>query len=113
MDTLQTFYPVAEDLLATPPEDLAPILLKFARNTVQNGMFYPDQANEDGDGAGQIDRPAQLRLVADLFTGLQDLGHIAHRVFLAHDGVAVAFSPHAGLTGVAREGRDDKPAGLH
>jgi hypothetical protein len=46
MDTLQTFYPVADDLLATPPEDLAPILLKFARNAVQNGMFYPDQANQ-------------------------------------------------------------------
>jgi uncharacterized protein (TIGR02391 family) len=46
MDTLQTFYPVAEDLLATPPEDLAPILLKFARNAVQNGTFYPDQANQ-------------------------------------------------------------------
>src|SRR5690242_17143594 len=46
MDTLQTFYPEADDLLATPPEDLAPILCKFARAAVQNGMFNPDQVNE-------------------------------------------------------------------
>jgi hypothetical protein len=48
METLQTFYPNVDDLISTPPEDLAPLLLKFARGIVHNdGMFFPDVVNDD------------------------------------------------------------------
>ncbi len=46
METLRTFYPDLGDLLATPPEDIAPILMNFARRSIQNGMFLPNQVNE-------------------------------------------------------------------
>jgi uncharacterized protein (TIGR02391 family) len=54
METLYSFYPKVEDLLATPPDDLAPIMVKLARGTVQNGMFWPDTVNEIAMGAGAI-----------------------------------------------------------
>lgn len=46
METLFTIYPNIQDLLATPPEDLAPVLLALAKAEVQNGMFYPDAVND-------------------------------------------------------------------
>lgn len=46
METLQSFYPNLQDLLDTPPEDLAPVLLKVARGTIQNGMFWSDTVND-------------------------------------------------------------------
>ena len=54
METLQTFYPNLADLLATPPEDLASVLLKFGRVTVQNGMFWPDTVNDIATGANNL-----------------------------------------------------------
>jgi hypothetical protein len=50
MDTLLTYYPNVADLLATPPEDLAPVMLKLARGTIQNGMFSPDTVNDIATG---------------------------------------------------------------
>jgi hypothetical protein len=48
MDTLPKLYPNAGDLLAIPPADLAPLLLKFARiaEKNQNGMFDPNYVNQ-------------------------------------------------------------------
>jgi uncharacterized protein (TIGR02391 family) len=48
MDTLPKLYPSVRDLLATPPADLAPLLLKFARvaEKNQNGMFDPNYVNQ-------------------------------------------------------------------
>jgi len=54
METLRTFYPNLNDLLATPPEDIAPTLLKFARAAVQNGMFLPDEVNRIATGAANV-----------------------------------------------------------
>jgi uncharacterized protein (TIGR02391 family) len=51
VETLLTLYPNVQDLLATPPEDLAPVLLKLARGIVQNGMFWPDAANDIATGS--------------------------------------------------------------
>jgi uncharacterized protein (TIGR02391 family) len=45
METLFSLYPNVEDLLATPPEDLALVLLKLARDLVQNGSFQPEVVN--------------------------------------------------------------------
>jgi uncharacterized protein (TIGR02391 family) len=47
MDTIQSLFPNADDLLATAPGDLAPILLKLARAKIQNGMFWPDSLADD------------------------------------------------------------------
>jgi uncharacterized protein (TIGR02391 family) len=46
METLFSIYPDVPDLLATPPEDLAPLLLKLAKGIIQNGMFQPETVNE-------------------------------------------------------------------
>jgi len=54
METLLTLYPNVQDLLATPPEDLAPVLLKLARGTVQNGMFWPDTVNGIATGTNSL-----------------------------------------------------------
>jgi hypothetical protein len=54
METLKTFYPDIRDLLNTEPQDLAPILLKFARATVQNGMFWPETTNNAATGANDL-----------------------------------------------------------
>jgi hypothetical protein len=37
METLFSIYPNVQDLLSTPPEDLAPVLLTLAKGMVQNG----------------------------------------------------------------------------
>jgi hypothetical protein len=46
METLFSIYPNVRDLLATPPEDLAPVLLPLAKGMVQNGMFQPEAVND-------------------------------------------------------------------
>jgi uncharacterized protein (TIGR02391 family) len=46
METLFSIYPNVNDLLATPPEDLAPILLTLAKGMVQNGMFQPGAVDD-------------------------------------------------------------------
>jgi len=57
METLQTFYPNVDDLISTPPEDLAPLLLKFARGIVQNdGMFFPGVVNDIATGTNNLSR---------------------------------------------------------
>ncbi len=45
MDTLLTFYPNANDFLTADPADIAPIMLRFAKNMIQNNMFIPDAVN--------------------------------------------------------------------
>lgn len=57
MVTLQTFYPTTADLLAAPPEELAPILLNFAKQMLQNGIFLPDAVNDVATGASNIVSP--------------------------------------------------------
>ena len=57
MTTLRDFYPNFVDLMATPPEDLAPVLLKFARGMLQNGLFWPDSVNDAATGANNIAQP--------------------------------------------------------
>ena len=54
METLKTFYSNINDLLAAPPEDLAPTLLKFARAAVQNDMFLPDNVNQNATGTAHV-----------------------------------------------------------
>lgn len=48
MNALPKLYPSIDDLLAIPPADLAPLLLKFARiaEKNQNGMFDPNYVNQ-------------------------------------------------------------------
>jgi uncharacterized protein (TIGR02391 family) len=46
METLFSIYPNVQDLLATPPEDLAPVLLTLAKGMVQNGTFHPETVND-------------------------------------------------------------------
>jgi uncharacterized protein (TIGR02391 family) len=46
METLFSIYPNVQDLLATPPEDLAPVLLTLAKGMVQHGMFQPETVND-------------------------------------------------------------------
>jgi hypothetical protein len=47
METLTSFFPAADELLQMSPEDLAPILLKLARQRRQSGgMFWPDSVVE-------------------------------------------------------------------
>jgi uncharacterized protein (TIGR02391 family) len=50
MDNLLAFYPTAADLLAVEIEDLAPLLLKYARATMQRGMFQRGSANDKATG---------------------------------------------------------------
>jgi len=45
MESLLTFYPTAQDLLSADPADVAPIMLKFGKNMIQNGMFLPESVN--------------------------------------------------------------------
>jgi len=46
METLFSIYPNVQDLLTTPPEDLAPVFLTLAKGMVQNGMFQPEAVND-------------------------------------------------------------------
>lgn len=45
-ETLFSIYPDVQDLLATPPEDLTPVLLTLAKSIVQNGMFQTQAVND-------------------------------------------------------------------
>src|ERR1039458_8711347 len=45
METLFSIYPNVQDLLATTPEDLAPVLLTLAKGMVQSGMFHKEAVN--------------------------------------------------------------------
>ena len=45
METLFSIYPNVQDLLATSPEDVAPVLLTLAKDMVQNGMFHKESVN--------------------------------------------------------------------
>jgi uncharacterized protein (TIGR02391 family) len=50
METLLTFFPTADDLLARSPDDLAPILLKLASRA--GPMFWPHAVTEIKQGTG-------------------------------------------------------------
>jgi len=52
MDTLQTIFPTAEELLATPMEDLAPILIRLASVRMQGAGFIPEAVTEVTLGTG-------------------------------------------------------------
>jgi uncharacterized protein (TIGR02391 family) len=46
MPTLPELLPDPQMLLAMPAPDLAPVLLKLARDRIQNGMFWPESVTE-------------------------------------------------------------------
>ena len=49
METLRSLFPTADALLATSPEDLAPVLLRLARARLQPAGFWHDSIlNEAG-----------------------------------------------------------------
>jgi uncharacterized protein (TIGR02391 family) len=52
METLQTLFPTAEELLSTPLEDLAPILLRLASQRRQGAGFIPEAVTEITIGTG-------------------------------------------------------------
>lgn len=52
METLQSLIPTAEELLSTPLEDLAPILLKLASMRLQSAGFVPDAVTQVTIGTG-------------------------------------------------------------
>lgn len=52
METLQTIFPNADDLLATRIEDLAPILIKLAAMRLQSAGFIPDAVTQVTVGTG-------------------------------------------------------------
>lgn len=61
MDTLQSIIPTADELLATPVDDLAPILLRLAAARLQGAGFIPESVTEEpfspAVAAGQIGYP--------------------------------------------------------
>jgi uncharacterized protein (TIGR02391 family) len=59
MPGLKELVPTAEVLLALPPEELAPILLKVAKDRRQHGMFVPDDVVKEHSGAGYMHLPYQ------------------------------------------------------
>jgi hypothetical protein len=65
METLLTFYPNVADFLAADPADIAPIMLRFAKNQIQNDMFIPGSVNNIALGhepivpANKLSRPNQ------------------------------------------------------
>ena len=63
METLFSIYPNVQDLLTTPPEDLAPVFLTLAKGMVQNGMFQPEAVNDIAIAAPHaLHGPARLRV---------------------------------------------------
>ncbi len=50
METLLTYFPTADDLLAMSPDDLAPILLRLAARA--GAMFWPNAVAEIKQGTG-------------------------------------------------------------
>jgi hypothetical protein len=56
MDTLRSLFPKAETLLALEPDDLAPVLLRLARNHRQGGgMFWPESVTREPTITGEPD----------------------------------------------------------
>lgn len=52
MEALQSIFPTAEELLSTPIEDLAPILLRLASTRLQAAGFIPEAVTEITIGSG-------------------------------------------------------------
>lgn len=52
METLQTLFPTADELLATPLEDLAPVLLRLASARLQGAGFIPEAVTQITLGTG-------------------------------------------------------------
>ena len=52
METLHSIIPSADELLATPIEDLAPILLRLAAARMQGAGFIPEAVTQINVGAG-------------------------------------------------------------
>jgi len=52
METLQSLFPTAEELLATPLDDLAPVLLRLASSRLQAAGFIPEAVTEVMIGTG-------------------------------------------------------------
>jgi uncharacterized protein (TIGR02391 family) len=46
LETLFSIYPNIHDLLATPPEEVAVVLLTLGKGMVQNGMIHPGAVND-------------------------------------------------------------------
>jgi hypothetical protein len=55
METLRSLFPTAEQLLQVSPEDLAPVLLRLARNHLQPAGFWPDSILNEGSITGEPD----------------------------------------------------------
>jgi hypothetical protein len=52
METLHSIIPSADELLATPIEDLAPILLRLAAARMQGAGFIPEAVTQITVGTG-------------------------------------------------------------
>lgn len=57
METLQSIFPTAEELLSTPIDDLAPILLKLASMRLQGAGFIPEAVTQITIGSGMTATP--------------------------------------------------------
>jgi uncharacterized protein (TIGR02391 family) len=79
MDTLRSLIPKVEDLLALEPDDLAPVLLRLARNHRQgdDGMFWPEGVSREPTITGEADayphhkRPAVDALINEAWNCLR------------------------------------------
>jgi uncharacterized protein (TIGR02391 family) len=84
MDTLRSLFPKADELLALKPEDLAPVLLRLARDRRQGGdaSFWPDAIMQEHSITGEPDgypfyqMPKVAALVNEAWNCLQDDGLI-------------------------------------
>jgi uncharacterized protein (TIGR02391 family) len=65
MPSLVEEVPDVDALLALAPEELAPILLWLARQSLQNGMFYPDGIADERGRSGAIPYFPNSNLPAD------------------------------------------------
>lgn len=52
MESLQTLVPDVDVLLALQPEELAPLLLRIAKGSLQNGIFAPGNLSTVTSGSG-------------------------------------------------------------
>ena len=52
METLQSLFPTADELLSTPLEDLAPVLIKLASERRQQAGFIPEAVTQVTIGTG-------------------------------------------------------------
>jgi uncharacterized protein (TIGR02391 family) len=58
--TLKDLVPTADDVVGASPADLAHALLLLAKETIQNGMFYPDSVPTAAVGIGAAGPPGPL-----------------------------------------------------